>query len=112
MRVSDFDFELPDEQIARFPAENRTGSRLLKLDGTSGEIQHGMFTDVESLLEPGDLLVMNNTRVIPARLFGRKESGGKLEVLIERVTNEKAVLAHVRSRPFTQAGQQDLPGRR
>ncbi|MRI35076.1 tRNA preQ1(34) S-adenosylmethionine ribosyltransferase-isomerase QueA [Endozoicomonas sp. OPT23] len=97
MRVSDFDFELPDEQIARFPAEDRTGSRLLKLDGTSGVISHSLFTEVEELLEPGDLLVMNNTRVIPARLFGRKESGGKLEVLIERVTDEKAVLAHVRS---------------
>ncbi|MET4693964.1 tRNA preQ1(34) S-adenosylmethionine ribosyltransferase-isomerase QueA [Endozoicomonas lisbonensis] len=97
MRVSDFDFDLPDEQIARFPAEERTGSRLLCLDGNSGEIAHRQFADIESFLNPGDLLVMNNTRVIPARLFGRKETGGKLEVLIERVLEEKKVLAHVRS---------------
>ncbi len=97
MRVSDFDFELPDEQIARFPAEERTGSRLLRLDGPTETITHGQFADVESLLEPGDLLVMNNTRVIPARLFGRKETGGKLEVLVERVLEERKVLAHVRS---------------
>ena len=97
MRVSDFDFDLPDEQIARFPAKERTGSRLLCLDGNSGEIAHRQFADIESFLNPGDLLVMNNTRVIPARLFGRKETGGKLEVLIERVLEEKKVLAHVRS---------------
>ena len=97
MRVSDFDFDLPDEQIARFPAEERTGSRLLCLDGNSGEIAHRQFADIEGFLNPGDLLVMNNTRVIPARLFGRKETGGKLEVLIERVLEEKKVLAHVRS---------------
>ena len=97
MRVSDFDFDLPDEQIARFPAKERTGSRLLCLDGHSGEIAHRQFADIESFLNPGDLLVMNNTRVIPARLFGRKETGGKLEVLIERVLEEKKVLAHVRS---------------
>ncbi|AMO56008.1 S-adenosylmethionine tRNA ribosyltransferase [Endozoicomonas montiporae] len=97
MRVSDFDFDLPDEQIARFPAKERTGSRLLCLEGDSGEIAHRQFADIESFLNPGDLLVMNNTRVIPARLFGRKETGGKLEVLIERVLEEKKVLAHVRS---------------
>ena len=97
MRVSDFDFDLPDEQIARFPAAERTGSRLLRLDGPTADILHGQFSDIEQLLEPGDLLVMNNTRVIPARLFGRKETGGKLEVLVERVLEEKRILAHVRS---------------
>ena len=97
MRVSDFDFDLPNEQIARFPAAERTGSRLLKLDGASGSVQHGHFSDIEQLLEPGDLLVMNNTRVIPARLFGRKETGGKLEVLVERVLESRKILAHVRS---------------
>ena len=97
MRVSDFDFDLPDEQIARFPTAERTGSRLLRLDGPTAEIQHGQFSDIEQLLKPGDLLVMNNTRVIPARLFGRKETGGKLEVLVERVLEEKRILAHVRS---------------
>ena len=97
MRVSDFDFDLPDEQIARFPTEERTGSRLLCLDGPTGELTHQQFANIESLLHPGDLLVMNNTRVIPARLYGRKETGGKLEVLVERVLEDKKVLAHVRS---------------
>lgn len=97
MQVSDFDFDLPDEQIARFPAEDRTGSRLLCLDGNSGEVRHQQFSDIESLLEPGDLLVLNNTRVIPARLYGQKETGGKIEVLIERVVEGNLALAQVRA---------------
>ena len=97
MQVSDFDFDLPDEQIARFPAEDRTGSRLLCLDGNSGEVRHQQFSDMESLLEPGDLLVLNNTRVIPARLYGQKETGGKIEVLIERVVEDNLALAQVRA---------------
>ena len=97
MQVSDFDFDLPDEQIARFPAEDRTGSRLLCLDGNSGAIEHRQFADIEQLLEPGDLLVLNNTRVIPARLYGQKETGGKIEVLIERVVEENLALAQVRA---------------
>ncbi|WP_257284689.1 tRNA preQ1(34) S-adenosylmethionine ribosyltransferase-isomerase QueA [Endozoicomonas sp. SESOKO1] len=97
MQVSDFDFDLPDEQIARFPAEDRTGSRLLCLDGNSGEVRHQQFSDIESLLEPGDLLVLNNTRVIPARLYGQKETGGKVEVLIERVLEDNLALAQVRA---------------
>ncbi|MGI9276918.1 MAG: tRNA preQ1(34) S-adenosylmethionine ribosyltransferase-isomerase QueA [Endozoicomonas sp.] len=97
MQVSDFDFDLPDEQIACFPSEERTGSRLLGLDGPTGAITHRQFTDIEELLQPGDLLVMNNTRVIPARLYGRKGTGGKLEILVERVLEERRVLAHIRS---------------
>ena len=97
MQVSDFDFDLPDEQIARFPAEDRTGSRLLCLDGNSGVIAHRQFVDIEQLLEPGDLLVLNNTRVIPARLYGHKETGGKIEVLIERVAEDDLALAQVRA---------------
>ncbi|WP_422449557.1 MULTISPECIES: tRNA preQ1(34) S-adenosylmethionine ribosyltransferase-isomerase QueA [unclassified Endozoicomonas] len=97
MQVSDFDFDLPDEQIARFPAEDRTGSHLLCLDGNSGEVRHQQFSDIESLLEPGDLLVLNNTRVIPARLYGQKETGGKIEVLIERVEEDNLALAQVRA---------------
>lgn len=85
MRVSDFTFELPDELIARYPREQRSGCRLLSLDGPTGARQHGVFTDIVDKLNPGDLLVFNNTRVIPARLFGRKASGGKVEVLVERV---------------------------
>ncbi|MDD7805415.1 MAG: tRNA preQ1(34) S-adenosylmethionine ribosyltransferase-isomerase QueA [Endozoicomonas sp. (ex Botrylloides leachii)] len=97
MQVSDFDFDLPDEQIARYPTEQRTGSRLLCLDGVTGAIDHQMFVAIEALIEPGDLLVLNNTRVIPARLYGHKETGGKIELLVERVLDEYGVLAHIRS---------------
>lgn len=97
MKVKDFDYHLPDGQIARFPAEDRTGSRLLCLDGNSGAVQHQQFSDIEDLLESGDLLVLNNTRVIPARLYGQKETGGKIEVLIERVVEDNLALAQVRA---------------
>ncbi|TGG90409.1 tRNA preQ1(34) S-adenosylmethionine ribosyltransferase-isomerase QueA [Natronospirillum operosum] len=97
MRVTDFDFELPPELIARYPAEQRTASRLLCLDGPTGQLLHGVFTDIEQLLQPGDLLVMNDTRVIPARLFGHKASGGRVEILIERVLDDRQALAHVRA---------------
>ncbi|MBS99965.1 MAG: S-adenosylmethionine:tRNA ribosyltransferase-isomerase [Oceanospirillaceae bacterium] len=97
MQVKDFYFELPEELIARYPLESRSASRLLCVDGDSGALAHRHFSDILELLEPGDLLVFNDTRVIPARLFGQKESGGKVEVLIERVTGEHEALAHIRS---------------
>ncbi|GEA50630.1 S-adenosylmethionine:tRNA ribosyltransferase-isomerase [Vibrio inusitatus NBRC 102082] len=97
MQVSDFHFDLPDELIARYPMPDRTSSRLLQLTGNSGEIQDKSFTDVLDLVNEGDLLVFNNTRVIPARVFGRKASGGKIEVLVERMVDEHTILAHVRS---------------
>jgi S-adenosylmethionine:tRNA ribosyltransferase-isomerase len=97
MRVADFTFDLPDEQIARYPMEQRSASRLLSLEGNSGALQHLKFPQVLDLVEPGDLLVFNNTRVIPARLFGQKMTGGKIEVLVERVLDDHRVLAHVRS---------------
>ena len=75
MQVSDFHFDLPDELIARYPMAERTASRLLQLDGQSGALRHGQFVDVLDQLNPGDLLVFNNTRVIPARMFGQKASG-------------------------------------
>ncbi|WP_367987157.1 tRNA preQ1(34) S-adenosylmethionine ribosyltransferase-isomerase QueA [Vibrio sp. NTOU-M3] len=96
MQVSDFNFELPDELIARYPQPERTASRLLQLDGNSGTLVDGTFTDVLAQIQPGDLVVFNNTRVIPARMFGRKASGGKLEVLVERMLDEQSILAHVR----------------
>ena len=104
MQVSDFHFDLPGELIARFPTEQRTASRLLCLEGESGRLVHGQFTDLLEKLNKGDLLVFNNTRVIPARLFGKKESGGKIEILVERVLNEREVLAHVRSSKSPKAG--------
>lgn len=97
MRRQDFNYELPDELIARYPVKNRTASRLLVLDGKSGDIEHRQFIDVLDLVEPGDLMVFNDTRVIPARVFGQKESGGKVEVLVERVLDRHRVLAHVRA---------------
>lgn len=97
MRVADFSFELPDSLIARHPLAERHGSRLLVLDGPSGALAHKQFTDLLDFLRPGDLMVFNNTRVIPARLFGQKASGGKLEVLVERVLDSHRVLAHVRA---------------
>ncbi|MFZ3202436.1 MAG: tRNA preQ1(34) S-adenosylmethionine ribosyltransferase-isomerase QueA [Pseudomonas sp.] len=97
MRVADFDFELPDALIARHPLAERRASRLLVLDGPSGALAHRQFSDLLEYLRPGDLMVFNNTRVIPARLFGQKASGGKLEVLVERVLDSHRVLAHVRS---------------
>ena len=104
MRVADFYFELPDELIARYPLAERRDSRLLVLDGPSGALSHRRFPDLLDFLAPGDLLVFNNTRVIPARLFGRKVSGGKLEILVERVLDEYRVLAHVRSSKSPKAG--------
>ena len=97
MKRTDFSYQLPDELIARYPAEARSGSRLLMLDKQSGAVSDRQFLDIESLLRPGDLLVFNNTKVIPARLFGRKPSGGKLEVLVERLLDDQSCLAHIRS---------------
>lgn len=97
MLVSDFKFDLPEELIAGFPLEQRSASRLLCVDGVSGEREHHHFSHLEALLQPGDLLVMNDTRVIPARLFGHKASGGKIEILIERVLSEHEALVHLRS---------------
>ncbi|MGB0895092.1 MAG: tRNA preQ1(34) S-adenosylmethionine ribosyltransferase-isomerase QueA [Parashewanella sp.] len=97
MRVADFSFDLPDDLIARYPTEQRTASRLLTLEGESGQIADKQFTDLLDMIQPGDLMVFNNTRVIPARLFGTKSTGGKLEILVERMLDDKKILAHVRS---------------
>ena len=105
MNVSDFHFDLPDELIARYPLEQRSASRLLNLDGATGQIRHLQFTDVPDLLEPGDLLVFNNTRVIPARLFGKKETGGQVEILVERLLGEQEFLAHTRASKSPKDGQ-------
>lgn len=97
MKLSDFHFELPEKLIARYPTEQRTASRLLSLDGKSGEIKHLQFPDMLDQVEKGDLLIFNNTKVIPARLLGNKASGGKVEVLVERIIDEHTVLAHVKA---------------
>ena len=104
MQVSDFSFQLPNELIARYPTPHRTASRLMQLDGESGTLSHGGFTDLLEFLQAGDLLILNNTKVIPARLFGTKESGGKIEVLVERLLGEQHFLAHVRSSKSPKVG--------
>jgi len=93
--LSDFDFELPPERIAQHPLPDRSASRLLQLDGD--RIQDKHFADIVDELHPGDLLVMNNTRVLKARFFGVKETGGQVEVLVERVLDNRTVLAQVRA---------------
>ena len=97
MRTDDFDFTLPEELIAQFPAPERRASRLLRLDGISGELSDAWFRELPALLTPGDLLVFNDTRVIKARLTGYKESGGKIEALVERIVGTHQALAHIRA---------------
>lgn len=84
MKTSDFYFDLPEELIAQTPLEKRDSSRLLCLDKVSGEIQHRVFSELPELLQPGDCLVMNDSRVLPARLLGARETGGAVEVLLLR----------------------------
>lgn len=104
LTLTDFDFTLPDELIAQFPAEQRRHSRLLYLDAPSGALRDDFFRHLPAYLQAGDLLVFNDTRVIKARLHGSKESGGKIEVLLERVLDEHHVLAHIRASHSPQPG--------
>ena len=96
-RLSDFTYSLPEDLIAHYPADRRSDSRLLCLDTATGQCQHRVFRDLTELVEPTDLLVFNDTRVIPARLFARKGSGGKVEVLLERLRDNNEILAQVRA---------------
>ncbi|HYD79627.1 MAG TPA: tRNA preQ1(34) S-adenosylmethionine ribosyltransferase-isomerase QueA [Paucimonas sp.] len=100
--LSDFDFDLPQELIAQLPLPERSASRLLHVDGEA--FADRMFADIAELLQPGDLLVFNDTRVLKARFFGVKETGGKIEALIERVLDDRTVLAQVRASKTPQPG--------
>lgn len=104
LSVTDFDFDLPRQLIAQRPLRNRADSRLLRV--TQGSLEDQRFTDIESLLQPGDLLVFNNTKVINARLLGRKPSGGKVEALIERALEPTLALAMVRTSHTPMCGAQ------
>jgi len=104
VKLSDFDYALPPALIAQYPAAARGASRLLHLDGRSGELADRQFRDLPGLLRAGDVLVMNDTRVIKARLTGHKESGGQVEVLIERVLDRERALAQVRASKTPRAG--------
>lgn len=99
MRVADFDYDLPSEQIAQYPLSERSASRMLVVDGARATYTDHAFRELPELLAPGDLLVFNDTRVLPARLYGRKRnSGGRVEVLLERLDADgQGGLAHVRA---------------
>lgn len=97
MKKSDFNYHLPPELIAQKPLAQRSASRLLQLNKQTGELSDGQFSQFIDLLQPDDLLVFNDTKVIPARLFASKTSGGKVEILIERIEDPHQALAHVRA---------------
>ena len=105
MHLSDFDYELPPELIAQHPAAERSASRLLHLDGNTGSLRDLGFRDLVSLLDAGDVLVVNDTRVIKARLHGRKDTGGEVEVLVERVLDDRRALAQVRASKTPREGR-------
>lgn len=104
MQRRDFHFDLPAGLIAQYPAEQRSASRMLVVDRQTGALADDHFSHFADYLHAGDLLVLNNTRVIPARLLGNKETGGRVEVLIERILAERRVLAHVRASKPPKAG--------
>ena len=97
MQLSDFKYTLPKRLIANYPTDRRTDSRLMCLNSATGDIEHRVFRECVDLLRPGDLLVFNDTRVIPARLHGEKNTGGRVEVLIERLLENNRALAQVRA---------------
>ncbi len=105
MHKSDFNYSLPRERVAQYPVSPRTTSRLLHLDSARGEYRDLRFTDLPNLLQAGDVLVFNDTRVVPARLFGRKDSGGRVEALIERFHDAQHALAQVRASKPPRPGQ-------
>ncbi len=104
MQLSDFHFDLPDALIAREPLPGRSGSRLLVLDGVTGDVEDHRFASLESLLRPGDLLVLNDTRVVPARLQGHKASGVRFELLFERLAEDDEALVHLRASKAPRVG--------
>ena len=104
MHLSDFRYDLPDELIAHFPSKERSGSRLLCMKRENGAVEHKQFKDLIDYLRPEDLLVFNDTRVISARLLGQKASGGKIEVMIERVLSDTEALAQIRASKSPKAG--------
>ncbi len=104
MRTQDFDFYLPDSLIAQHPTSTRNASKLLYVSSQTGVLEDKQFVDFAHFLSAGDLLVFNDTRVIKARLFGTKSTGGQVEILVERVLNEHHVLAHIRASRAPKAG--------
>lgn len=110
MLVSEFDYELPGELIAQQPARERTASRLLHLDARSGALRDHSFADFPAFVGPGDTLVVNDTRVIKARLAGRKKSGGRIEVFLERALGAREALVLIRASHPPRAGSELVVG--
>jgi len=106
MLKSDFSYHLPEHLIAQAPLPARAGSRLLRLEGEDGRLDDLRFIDLPTLLRPDDVLVFNDTRVVPARLCGRKGTGGRVEILIERILGERQALAHIRASKAPKAGME------
>ena len=106
MRIEDFDYFLPPELIAQHPAAERAASRLLHLDGRTGEMRDRTFRDIVELVDAKDVLVFNDTKVIKARLRGRKDTGGEVEILVERILDASRALAHVRASKPPRTGRQ------
>lgn len=104
MKRTDFHYELPPELIAQVPLEERSASRLLRFDKQSGALSDHFFNELPGLLNAGDLLIFNNTRVIPARLFGHKATGGRVEILVERILAEHDCMAQVRASKSPKTG--------
>jgi S-adenosylmethionine:tRNA ribosyltransferase-isomerase len=104
MNKQDFYFDLPEPLIAQHPLTHRVDSRLLSYSRQNQHIIHQNFKDLPSLLEEGDLLVLNNSKVIPARFFGQKETGGKVEFLIERMQDGERFIAHIRASKALKSG--------
>lgn len=111
MLRSEFHYELPDELIARYPAPRRSASRLLHLQAPEDRLTDRRFTDLPELLRSGDLLVVNDTRVVPARLFGTKGSGGRVEIMLERVIGDRRALVQVRASKPPRLGSQIAIGK-
>nr|MBA2651209.1 S-adenosylmethionine:tRNA ribosyltransferase-isomerase [Tatlockia sp.] len=104
MNKQDFYFDLPEELIAQYPLANRSDSRLLVYNRKTEMINHHRFKEIGTFLEPGDLLVLNNSKVIPARFYGSKASGGKVELLVERLYGDNTFLAHIKASKSPKAG--------
>src|SRR5258706_4347095 len=104
MKLADFDYELPPQLIAQRPAQQRGASRLLHLDGASGKLVDRAFADLPQLVDARDAIVLNDTRVIKARLFGRKSTGGRVELFVERIVGEREALALTHSGHPLKAG--------
>lgn len=105
MKLSDFDYDLPESLIAQVPLPDRRASRLMHLDGVTGAVRDHRFEELVRFFRKGDLLVFNDTRVIKARLFGVKETGGKIEIMIDRVLDARTALAMLRASRAPRAGQ-------